>query len=86
MHVLDILPLIQVRKEIDRLLPQFEELKEKEEQRKRLAASRETLGVSQAFELGKRSNEEYEIICLNFLSINLFFVGVQDLTVSRMKY
>ncbi|CCM04850.1 uncharacterized protein FIBRA_07043 [Fibroporia radiculosa] len=48
-----------LRREVDRLLPQLKELKGKERERKRrLAEDREALGVSQAFELGKRSNAE----------------------------
>ncbi|TBU46590.1 hypothetical protein BD309DRAFT_1007925 [Dichomitus squalens] len=48
-----------LRREVDRLLPHLQEIKEKEEaRRKALAENRETLGLSQAFELGKRSTEE----------------------------
>ncbi|KZT12830.1 uncharacterized protein LAESUDRAFT_668845 [Laetiporus sulphureus 93-53] len=48
-----------LQREVDRLLPQLKEMKEKERLRKnRLLDSGETLGVSQAFELGKRTNTE----------------------------
>ncbi|KAH9939885.1 hypothetical protein B0H21DRAFT_28271 [Amylocystis lapponica] len=48
-----------LRRETDRLLPSLKEMKEKELARsKRLSERVESLGVSQAFELGKRSNEE----------------------------
>ncbi|KAI0774406.1 hypothetical protein C8Q74DRAFT_832825 [Fomes fomentarius] len=47
------------RSEVDRLLPHLREMKEKETaRRKSLVESREALGLSQAFELGKRSTEE----------------------------
>ncbi|KAI1796250.1 hypothetical protein LXA43DRAFT_989000 [Ganoderma leucocontextum] len=44
-----------LRREVDRLLPHLKEMKEKEMTRRE---NRETLGLSQAFELGKRSTEE----------------------------
>ncbi|PIL37279.1 hypothetical protein GSI_00972 [Ganoderma sinense ZZ0214-1] len=44
-----------LRREVDRLLPHLKEMKEKEMARRE---NRETLGLSQAFELGKRSTEE----------------------------
>ncbi|RDX53954.1 hypothetical protein OH76DRAFT_1399124 [Lentinus brumalis] len=48
-----------LRREVDRLLPHLQEMKEKETARqKSLVESREALGLSQAFELGKRSTEE----------------------------
>ncbi|RPD67026.1 hypothetical protein L226DRAFT_529416 [Lentinus tigrinus ALCF2SS1-7] len=48
-----------LRREVDRLLPHLKEMKEKETaRRKSVAESREALGLSQAFELGKRSTEE----------------------------
>ena len=50
----------QLRREVERLLPHLQEMKEREmARRKSLAENRETLGLSQAFELGKRSTEEY---------------------------
>ncbi|KZT20799.1 hypothetical protein NEOLEDRAFT_1140344 [Neolentinus lepideus HHB14362 ss-1] len=48
-----------LRREYDRLLPNLKELQAKEVQRKRRQAqNNQGLGVSQAFELGERSNEE----------------------------
>ncbi|KAH8106097.1 nuclear pore component-domain-containing protein [Cristinia sonorae] len=48
-----------LRRELDRMLPNLKELHEKEERiRKKLADHQENLGVSQAFELGERSNAE----------------------------
>ncbi|KAI0750939.1 hypothetical protein C8Q80DRAFT_1335569 [Daedaleopsis nitida] len=48
-----------LRNEVDRLLPHLKEMNEKETaRRKSLVESREALGLSQAFELGKRSTEE----------------------------
>ncbi|TCD66933.1 hypothetical protein EIP91_000711 [Steccherinum ochraceum] len=48
-----------LRRELDRMLPNLKELHEKEERIKRkLADHQEHLGVSQAFELGERSNAE----------------------------
>ncbi|KAM5534279.1 hypothetical protein V8D89_012007 [Ganoderma adspersum] len=44
-----------LQREVDRLLPHLKEMKEREMARRE---SRETLGLSQAFELGKRSTEE----------------------------
>ncbi|PCH41289.1 hypothetical protein WOLCODRAFT_100221 [Wolfiporia cocos MD-104 SS10] len=48
-----------LRQEVDRLLPKLKELNELEHERKKKLAERgEVLGVSQAFELGKRSTQE----------------------------
>lgn len=48
-----------LRRELDRMLPNLRELHEKEERvRKKVANYQQSLGVSQAFELGERSNAE----------------------------
>ncbi|EMD40644.1 hypothetical protein CERSUDRAFT_148888 [Gelatoporia subvermispora B] len=48
-----------LRKEVDRLLPALKQLSERERERKRrLSENCESLGASQAFELGERSSEE----------------------------
>ncbi|KAI0952617.1 hypothetical protein AcV7_008361 [Taiwanofungus camphoratus] len=52
-----LLTATQLHREMERLLPDLKEMKERERKR-RLAESQESLGVSQAFELGKLSNEE----------------------------
>lgn len=58
-----LLTATQLHREMERLLPDLKEMKERERKR-RLAESQESLGVSQAFELGKLSNEEYVILHL----------------------
>ncbi|KAI0638319.1 hypothetical protein C8Q77DRAFT_1090535 [Trametes polyzona] len=72
-----------LRREVDRLLPHLKELREKEEARKRNAAeSREALGLSQAFELGKRSTEERTRISLMEAEI-LRLANILDVTLGR---
>ncbi|EIW61231.1 uncharacterized protein TRAVEDRAFT_56601 [Trametes versicolor FP-101664 SS1] len=72
-----------LRREVDRLLPYLKELREKEETRqKSLVASREALGLSQAFELGKRSTEERTRITLMEAEI-LRLANVLDVTLGR---
>lgn len=56
----DFLIGLQLQREYDRLLPSLKELlKQETEHRKRLAENKQGFGVSQAFELGERSNSEY---------------------------
>ncbi|KAI9000883.1 hypothetical protein BD414DRAFT_473007 [Trametes punicea] len=72
-----------LRREVDRLLPHLEEMKEKEEARKKsLVESREALGLSQAFELGKRSTEERTRISLMEAEI-LRLANILDITLDR---
>ncbi|KAH9899737.1 hypothetical protein C8Q73DRAFT_639428 [Cubamyces lactineus] len=72
-----------LRREVDRLVPHLKELKEKEEARKKsLAESREALGLSQAFELGKRSTEERTRISLMEAEI-LRLASILDVTLGR---
>ncbi|KAH9943317.1 uncharacterized protein BXZ73DRAFT_40479 [Epithele typhae] len=48
-----------LKREVDRLLPHLQEMKDKETaRRKSVVESRESIGLSQAFELGKRSMDE----------------------------
>ena len=50
------------------MLPNLKELHEKEERiRKKLADHQESLGVSQAFELGERSNAELVLFTQSYL-------------------
>jgi nucleoporin NUP82 len=50
---------LQLQREYDRLLPSLKELQQKDiERQKKLNGSDQTFGISQAFELGQRSNEE----------------------------
>ncbi|KAI0375777.1 hypothetical protein BV20DRAFT_16076 [Pilatotrama ljubarskyi] len=72
-----------LRREVDRLLPHLKELREKEEaQKKILAESREALGLSQAFELGKRSTEERTRISLMEAEI-LRLANILDVSLGR---
>ncbi|KAH9850721.1 hypothetical protein C2E23DRAFT_833937 [Lenzites betulinus] len=72
-----------LRREADRLLPHLKELREKEEARKRsVTESREALGLSQAFELGKRSTEERTRISLMEAEI-LRLADILDVTLGR---
>ncbi|KAI0352971.1 hypothetical protein OH77DRAFT_1497486 [Trametes cingulata] len=72
-----------LRREVDRLLPHLKELREKEEaQKKVLAESREALGLSQAFELGKRSTEERTRISLMEAEI-LRLANILDVSLGR---
>lgn len=53
------LTCLQLEKEFTRLIPNLKALAEKERRRKeKLLESPQSLGVSQAFELGERSNYE----------------------------
>ncbi|KAI0650605.1 hypothetical protein C8Q79DRAFT_1063880 [Trametes meyenii] len=72
-----------LRKEVDRLVPHLKEMREKEMARKKtLAESREALGLSQAFELGKRSTEERTRISLMEAEI-LRLANILDVTLGR---
>ncbi|KAI0775977.1 hypothetical protein BD413DRAFT_649007 [Trametes elegans] len=72
-----------LRREVDRLLPHLKELKEMEEARKKNAADgREALGLSQAFELGKRSTEERTRISLMEAEISRI-ANIMDVSLGR---
>lgn len=52
--------LAQLKREYERIMPSLKDVVAKEEQRrKRDSDNSRSLGVSQAFELGERSNIEY---------------------------
>ena len=52
--------LAQLKREYERIMPSLQDVVAKEEQRKkRDSDNSRSLGVSQAFELGERSNNEY---------------------------
>ena len=63
--------LVQLRRELDRLLPSLKELQQKEEKlrKKMLEGGVSGLGVSQAFELGERASSEYVHLCVALLYI-----------------
>ncbi|CDO68679.1 hypothetical protein BN946_scf184652.g6 [Trametes cinnabarina] len=72
-----------LRREVDRLLPHLKELREKEEARqKNMIQSREALGLSQAFELGKRSTEERTRISLMEAEL-LRMANILDISLDR---
>ncbi|OSD04378.1 hypothetical protein PYCCODRAFT_1433763 [Trametes coccinea BRFM310] len=72
-----------LRREVDRLLPHLKEMREKEEARqKSLIQSREALGLSQAFELGKRSTEERTRISLMEAEL-LRMANILDISLDR---
>ena len=52
----------QLSKDVDRFLPQLNEMKEVERRRRELRPA-EALGATQASELRQRSNEEYVVAC-----------------------
>lgn len=52
--------IFQLKREYERIVPSLKDVVAKEEQRrKRVSDNSRSLGVSQAFELGERSNTEY---------------------------